>query len=155
MIRRKGISTAVASIAALVTVLAISAVSTAILLGRASSTTMAAAERLQSAEKKIPIRLSTVYHVPPVLMVSNDGTTPLKLKHLYLDDHLAAPINRVLQPGEKVELTVGTASKVAVEVEGYGVAVVETVKPPMPPNTGGGDGGGLTVEFSCWLVFKE
>ncbi|MEM1980778.1 MAG: hypothetical protein QXU87_02370 [Candidatus Caldarchaeum sp.] len=143
----KAVSTAVASIAALATVLAISALASAILLGRASSTTLAAAERLSQGEKKIPVRLSTVYHVPPVIMLSNDGTRPVKITKLYLDGQ-AHPIQAVvLGPGERAEFVVGFSEKVAVDVDGYGAVVVETVKRPVPP--AGGAGGGLQVDFRC------
>lgn len=146
--RRKAVSTAVASMAALATVLAISGMMTAMMLGRASSTSMAAAGRIAEAEKKIPVRLSTVYHVPPALSLSNDGATPVRITHLYLDGR-DTPMNPViLEPGEKTILYVGFSNKVAVEVEGFGVVAVETVKPPLPPNSGGG-GGGLTVDFRC------
>ncbi|MEM4417521.1 MAG: hypothetical protein QXD32_05640 [Nitrososphaerota archaeon] len=147
MMRRKAVSTAVASIAALATVLTISALASAILLGKASSMSMAASGRVSEAERKIPVRLSTVYHVPPDIMISNDGATPVRITHLYLDGR-DRPVNPILlQPGEKALLHVGFTDDVAVEVEGFGVVVVETVKRPLPPV--GGGGGGLGVNFRC------
>ncbi|MEM2065645.1 MAG: hypothetical protein QXH59_04055 [Candidatus Caldarchaeum sp.] len=126
---RRAVSTAVASIAALATVLAISGIATAMMFGKSASISLAASGRIHEAERKIPVRLSTVYHVPPYLMVSNDGTTPVRLTRLYLDDG-PHTINYTLRPGERVLLTVGESNKVAVEVDGFGVVVLQTVTLP-------------------------
>ncbi|MEM4343838.1 MAG: hypothetical protein QXT91_05815 [Candidatus Caldarchaeum sp.] len=144
---RRAVSTAVASIAALAAVLAISGIATAMMFGKSASISLAASGRIHEAERKIPVRLSTVYHVPPALMISNDGTTPVRITRLYLDDG-ENPTNTPLRPGEKTVLYVGFSNRVAVEVEDFGVVVLQTVKPPSPPNSGGG-GGVLTVEFRC------
>jgi hypothetical protein len=147
MTHRKAVSTAVASIAALATVLAISALASAMLLGRVSATASAAAERLSQGEKKIPVRLSTVYHVPPVIVLSNDGAQRVRITKLYLDGRESFTEPVTLGPGERATLFVGFSEKVAAEVDGYGVVVVETVRRPTLPDTGGG--GGLQVDFRC------
>jgi hypothetical protein len=145
---RSAISTAVASIAALVAVLAVSSMLTFMLLGRTSAASGAASQRLSRADEKIPLRLSTVYHVPPILVVSNDGETPVTITRIYLDG-VEGSANLLLSPGEKAQLVVGSAEKVAVEVERWGVVVLETVKTPLPAGAGGG--GGLSVSFRCYM----
>jgi hypothetical protein len=145
---RSAISTAVASIAALVAVLAVSSMLTFMLLGRTYAASGAASQRLSRADEKMPLRLSTVYHVPPILVVSNDGETPVTITRIYLDG-VEGSANLLLSPGEKAQLVVGSAEKVAVEVKDWGIVVLETVKTPLP--AGAGSGGGLSVSFRCYV----
>jgi hypothetical protein len=80
------------------------------------------------AEKDIAVRLSTVYHVQPALVVSNDGTTPLRITKIYIGSD-SYPADITINPGEKrtLPIAVGVGQKVAVEVEGWGVVVLQTV----------------------------
>ena len=148
MRHRSAISTAVAAIAALAVVTAVSYTAIAMLLPRMLTATYSFAERASQAEKDIAVRLSTVYHIPPTLVVSNDGTTPVRVTKIYLDSS-QQPANILINPGEKTSLNVGSARKVAVEVEGWGIVVLQTVNsnaesPPQPP---GGPGGSVNIPF--------
>ena len=127
----RAVSTAAAAIAALFAVLLVAVLSTLTLHERASILSGAASERMRQGEELIRVRLSTAYHVPPILVVSNDGTTPVRITRIYIDG-LERPIDITLAPGEKRGLTVGNARHVAVMVEGYGVVVLQTVRMPTP-----------------------
>jgi hypothetical protein len=141
---RSAISTAVAAIAALAVVTTVSYTAIAMLLPRMLTAAYSTTGRVSQAEKDIAVRLSTVYHIPPTLVVSNDGTTPVRITKIYLESS-QHPANILINPGERASLNVGSAQKVAVEVEGWGIVVLQTVNtsagsPPSPP--GGPDGRG-------------
>jgi len=123
---RRGVSTAVAAIAALAVVTAVSYTAIAMLLPRMFIAAYSTTGRASQAEKEITVRLSTVYHIPPTLVVSNDGTTPVRVTKIYLDSS-QQPANILINPGEMASLNVGSARKVAVEVEGWGAVVLQTV----------------------------
>jgi hypothetical protein len=129
---RSAISTAVAAIAALAVVTAVSYTAIAMLLPRTLTAAYSATGRASQAEKDVAVRLSTVYHIPPTLVVSNDGTTQVRITKIYLESS-QQPANILINPGERASLNVGSAQKVAVEVEGWGVVVLQTVG-----STGGG-----------------
>lgn len=131
---RRGVSTAAAAVASMAVVLAISSIMVAMTLPRLAAATGSIMDRLERAEEKIPVRLSTVYHVPPVLVVSNDGATPVRITRIYAGAGPGTPANLLINPGERASLNVGNPSRVAVEVEGWGVVVLRTVE------TGGGGG---------------
>jgi sporulation-control protein spo0M len=84
--------------------------------------------RASQAEKDIAVRLSTVYHFQPALVVSNDGTTPIRITKVYIGSD-SYPVDITINPGEKrtLPIAVGVGQKVAVEVEGWGVVVLQTV----------------------------
>jgi sporulation-control protein spo0M len=84
--------------------------------------------RVSQAEKDIAVRLSTVYHVQPSLVVSNDGTTPVRITKVYVGPS-SHPADITINPGEKrtLPVAVGVGQRVAVEVEGWGVVVLQTV----------------------------
>jgi hypothetical protein len=147
---RCGVSTAVAAIAALAVVTAVSYTAIAMLLPRMLTAAYTATGRASQAEEDIAVRLSTVYHVQPALVVSNDGTTPIRITKVYIgsDSH---PVDITINPEEKrtLPVAVGVGQKVAVEVEGWGVVVLQTVNtsagsPPLPP---GGPGGSVDLPF--------
>jgi hypothetical protein len=152
MVRKRlkscGVSTAAAAIAALAVVTAVSYTAIAMLLPRMLTAAYTAAGRASQAEKEIAVRLSTVYHIPPTLVVSNDGTTPVRITKIYLESS-QQPANILINPGERASLNVGSAQKVAVEVEGWGIVVLQTVNtsagsPPPPP---GGPRGSVDLPF--------
>jgi len=132
MVRKRlkscGVSTAAAAIAALAVVTAVSYTAIAMLLPRMLTAAYSSTGRASQAEKDIAVRLSTVYHVQPALVVSNDGTTPIRITKVYIgsDSH---PVDITINPGEKrtLPVAVGVGQKVAVEVEGWGVVVLQTV----------------------------
>jgi hypothetical protein len=125
---RRGVSTAVAAIAVLAVVTAVSYTAIAMLLPRMLTTAYSTTGRASQAEKDIAVRLSTVYHVQPALVVSNDGTTPVRITKVYVGSGLH-PADITINPGEKWTLPIaaGVGQKVAVEVEGWGVVVLQTV----------------------------
>jgi sporulation-control protein spo0M len=131
---RRGVSTAVAAIAALAVVTAVSYTAIAMLLPRMLTAAYTATGRASQAEKDIAVRLSTVYHVQPALVVSNDGATPVRITKVYVGSD-SYPVDITINPGEKrtLPIAVGVGQKVAVEVEGWGVVVLQTVG-----STGGG-----------------
>jgi hypothetical protein len=131
---RRGVSTAVAAIAALAVVTAVSYTAIAVLLPRMLTAAYSATGRASQAEKEIAVRLSTVYHIQPALVVSNDGTTPIRITKIYIGSD-SYPAEQTINPGEKqtLPIAVGVGQKVAVEVEGWGVVVLQTVG-----STGGG-----------------
>ena len=148
-IGRRGVSTAAAAVASMAVVLAISSIMVAMTLPRLAAATGSIMDRLEKAEEKIPVRLSTVYHVPPVLVVSNDGATPVRITAVYLDGGKNNITPVTLAPSERAALTVGIARKVAVEVDGWGAVVLRTTELPLPAGAGGG--GALTVSFRCMV----
>ncbi len=125
---RHGVSTAAAAVAALAVVTAVSYTAIAMLLPTMLSTAYSATGKFSQAEHDIAVRLSTVYHVPPTLVVSNDGTTPVRITKVYVGQN-PQQANIVINPGEKYALpiAVGQGQRVAVEVEGWGVVVLQTV----------------------------
>jgi hypothetical protein len=131
---RRGVSTAVAAIAALAVVTAVSYTAIAMLLPRMLTAAYSTTGRVSQAEKDIAVRLSTVYHVQPALVVSNDGTTPVRITKVYIGPS-SHPVDITINPGDKrtLPVAVGVGQKVAVEVEGWGVVVLQTVG-----STGGG-----------------
>jgi sporulation-control protein spo0M len=131
---RRGVSTAVAAIAALAVVTAVSYTAIAMLLPRMLTAVYSVTGRASQAEEDIAVRLSTAYHVQPALVVSNDGTTPIRITKVYIGSN-SYPVDIIINPGEKrvLPLAVGVGQKVAVEVEGWGVVVLQTVG-----STGGG-----------------
>jgi sporulation-control protein spo0M len=131
---RRGVSTAVAAIAALAVVTAVSYTAIAMLLPRMLTAAYTATGRASQAEKDIAVRLSTVYHVQPALVVSNDGATPVRITKVYVGSD-SYPVDITINPGEKrtLPIAVGVGQKVAVEVEGWGAVVLQTVG-----STGGG-----------------
>ena len=133
---KSGVSTAVAAVAALAVVTVVSYTAIAMLLPRMFTAAYSTTGRASQAEKEITVRLSTVYHIPPTLVVSNDGTTPVRVTKIYLDSS-QQPANILINPGEMASLNVGSARKVAVEVEGWGAVVLQTV------NSAGGGFHGL------------
>ena len=134
MRHRSAISTAVAAIAALAVVTAVSYTALAMLLPRTLTAVYSSTGRFPQAEKDIAVRLSTVYHVQPALVVSNDGTTPVRITKVYIGPS-SHPVDITINPGDKrtLPVEVGVGQKVAVEVEGWGVVVLQTVG-----STGGG-----------------
>jgi hypothetical protein len=147
---RRGVSTAVAAIAALAVVTAVSYTAIAMLLPRMLTAAYSTTGRASQAEEDIAVRLSTVYHVQPALVVSNDGTTPVRITKIYVGPS-SHPADITINPGEKrtLPVAVGVGQKVAVEVEGWGVVVLQTVNsnaesPPQPP---GGPGGSVDLPF--------
>jgi hypothetical protein len=64
----------------------------------------------------------------PALVVSNDGTTPIRITKIYIGSD-SYPADITINPGEKrtLPIAVGVGQKVAVEVEGWGVVVLQTV----------------------------
>jgi sporulation-control protein spo0M len=144
---RSAISTAVAAIAALAVVTIVSYTAIAMLLPRMLTAAYSTTGRASQAEKDIAVRLSTVYHVQPALVVSNDGTTPIRITKIYIGSD-SYPADITINPGEKrtLPVAVGVGQKVAVEVEGWGIVVLQTVNsiaesPPQPPGGPGGPGG--------------
>jgi sporulation-control protein spo0M len=131
---RRGVSTAVAAIAALAVVAAVSYTAIAMLLPRMLTAVYSVTGRASQAEKEIAVRLSTVYHVQPALVGSNDGTTPVRITKVYIGSD-SYPVDITINPGEKrtLPIAVGVGQKVAAEVEGWGVVVLQTVG-----STGGG-----------------
>jgi hypothetical protein len=131
---RRAVSTAVAAIAALAVVTAVSYTALAMLLPRTLTAVYSSTGRFSQAEKDIAVRLSTVYHVQPALVVSNDGTTPVRITKVYIGPS-SHPVDITINPGDKrtLPVAVGVGQKVAVEVEGWGVVVLQTVG-----STGGG-----------------
>jgi sporulation-control protein spo0M len=125
---RRAVSTAVAAIAALAVVTAVSYTAIAMLLPRMLTAVYSVTGRASQAEKDIAVRLSTVYHVHPALVVSNDGTTPIRITKVYIGSD-SYPVDITINPGEKrtLPIAVGVGQKVAVEVEGWGVVVLQTV----------------------------
>jgi hypothetical protein len=138
MVRKRlkscGISTAAAAIATLAVVTAISYTAIAMLLPRMLTAAHSSTGRASQAEEDIAVRLSTVYHVHPALVVSNDGTTSVRITKVYIGSD-SYPVGITINPGEKrtLPIAVGNGQKVAVEVEGRGVVVLQTVG-----STGGG-----------------
>jgi sporulation-control protein spo0M len=138
MVRKRlkscGISTAAAAIATLAVVTAISYTAIAMLLPRMLTAAHSSTGRASQAEEDIAVRLSTVYHVHPALVVSNDGTTSVRITKVYIGSD-SYPVDITINPGEKrtLPIAVGNGQKVAVEVEGWGVVVLQTVG-----STGGG-----------------
>jgi sporulation-control protein spo0M len=131
---RRGVSTAAAAIAALAAVTAVSYTAIAMLLPRMLTAAHYSTGRFSQAEEDIAVRLSTVYHVQPDLVVSNDGTTPVRITKVYIGPS-SHPVDITINPGEKrtLPVAVGVGQKAAVEVEGWGVVVLQTVG-----STGGG-----------------
>jgi hypothetical protein len=153
MVRKRlkscGVSTAVAAIAALAVVTAVSYTAIAMLLPRMLTAAHSSTGRASQAEEDIAVRLSTVYHVQSALVVSNDGTTPVRITKVYVGPS-SHPVDITINPGERASLNVGSAQKFAVEVEGWGVVVLQTVNssagsPPPPP---GGPGGSVDLPFT-------
>jgi hypothetical protein len=114
--------------AALAAVAAVSYTAIAMLLPRMLTAAYSATGRFSQAEGNIAVRLSTVYHVHPALVVSNDGTTPVKITKVYVGSG-SHPADITVNPGGKrtLSIAVGNGQKVAVEVEGWGVVVLQTV----------------------------
>jgi sporulation-control protein spo0M len=133
---RSAVSTAVAAIAALAVVTIVSYTAIAMLLPGMLTAAHSSTGRASQAVEDIAVRLSTVYHVQPSLVVSNDGTTPIIITKIYIGSD-SYPADIMISPGEKqtFPIAVGVGQKVAVEVEGWGVVVLQTVG-----STGGGFG---------------
>jgi sporulation-control protein spo0M len=125
---RSAISTAVAAIAALAVVTIVSYTAIAMLLPRMLMAAYSSTGRASQAEKDIAVRLSTAYHVQPALVVSNDGTTPIRITKIYIGSD-SYPADITINPGEKqtFPIAIGVGQKVAVEVEGWGVVVLQTL----------------------------
>ena len=98
------------------------------LLPRMLTAAYTATGRASQAEEGIAVRLSTVYHIQPALVGSNDGTTPIRITKIYIGSD-SYPVDITINPGEKrtLPVAVGVGQKVAVEVDGWGAVVLQTV----------------------------
>jgi len=115
---RSGISYAVPAMMGFIVAAVAASIALGILLPKFHVAVETAGEVGAKLQRAGEVKITVIYHIGNTMLISNDGTIPIKIVKLYIGNSNPKECNIVLEPGEKHALTVPqNAKNVAVQLD--------------------------------------